>query len=771
MAEYLTVQDIAQRLDVTGDTIRRWLRAGKLKGISLGRAGYRIHENDFQRFMCHQQREPINPGNAASNPASAPLSHTNSTSNPNHQRMLSMLSSEEAVLALAYDAIILRDPMHVILAWNQGATRLYDWSEQEALGKIAHLLLHTRYPISREEVELHLIQHGYWEGELRMLNRQGQEIIVESRQILRRHPQGQPDTILEIDRDITYRKQTEEALRFLAEANRTLSSSLDYQTTLQQVATLAIPTLADFCFFDLLNPDHSIERVAWAPIQPEQATYYDQSFAFVPDLVHPTHPVSGVLRSGEPEIHACIDEEWIKQRAISSAHAEFMRSLGLHSVMTIPLRSQGTMLGALTFCFTQSRRHYSHRHLEIATELAQCAALAIDNARLYMEQVQARQQAEQMAQETQQFASLVANSTDIIGMATLDGKMLYLNQAGCTLCGLDGPEDTRVHSARSFIPEHLQSFIEDVLLPRLRETGRWEGDFQLRNIKTGTYNDVHQTIFQITHPQTQQPVCLAIVARDIHEQKELEQRKDSFIGLVSHELRNPLTAIHANLQLAERRIKNITRQNEVTADIQKASDDALMILERTLRQTKVMNRLIGDLLDGARIQANKLNLSFKEQDLAAIVQEAIVDQQALTSRRAIHLAPLPDQDQPIVVLADRERIGQVIRNYLSNALKYSEASSEVSIGIERAAESARVWVRDAGPGLTPEQQEHIWDRYYQAQDVKVLSGRGAGLGMGLHISKILINRHGGVVGVESQKGNGSTFWFSLPHADSLFPDD
>ena len=110
----------------------------------------------------------------------------------------------------------------------------------------------------------------------------------------------------------------------------------------------------------------------------------------------------------------------------------------------------------------------------------------------------------------------------------------------------------------------------------------------------------------------------------------------------------------------------------------------------------------------------------------------------------------------------QRRIGQVVTNYLTNALKYSPPDRPVEVGVQEAQQQGYVWVRDQGPGIASEEQGHLWERFHRVAGVEVLSGSGIGLGLGLHISKTIIDHHHGHVGVESQPGQGSTFWFTLP---------
>jgi signal transduction histidine kinase len=245
-------------------------------------------------------------------------------------------------------------------------------------------------------------------------------------------------------------------------------------------------------------------------------------------------------------------------------------------------------------------------------------------------------------------------------------------------------------------------------------------------------------------------------------------RMDEFLGIASHELKTPLTTIKANVQLTDRRLR---RLDPAAGDLAEQLRRALPVgelMERTQRQVDRLDRLVGDLLDVSRIRAGKLDLRLEPCDLAALVRDAVQEQRLAWPGRQITLV-LPDK--PVLVEADPDRIGQVVTNYLTNALKYSpdEAPVQVALTVEwdaGATEFARVAVRDKGPGLPEEEQEQIWERFHRVPGIEVQSGSGVGLGLGLHISREIVQRHGGAVGVEGAVGAGSTFWFTLPLADA-----
>ena len=245
------------------------------------------------------------------------------------------------------------------------------------------------------------------------------------------------------------------------------------------------------------------------------------------------------------------------------------------------------------------------------------------------------------------------------------------------------------------------------------------------------------------------------------------QRMDEFLGVAAHELRTPITVIKANLQMLLRRIaheQEHARPGEQSGAAHQRSKRDAELLERIEKALNRLTRLVDDLLDVSRVRAGKLEMRIARADLADIAREAVVEQRLASPGRVITLA-LPDS-QPMPVLADSERVEQVITNYLTNALKYSSATRPVRVRLWREDGALRLSVTDEGPGIPPESLAEVWVLFHRVPGIEVVSGSGIGLGMGLHLCKTIIERHGGMVGVTSQPGHGSTFWFSLPALDT-----
>ena len=248
---------------------------------------------------------------------------------------------------------------------------------------------------------------------------------------------------------------------------------------------------------------------------------------------------------------------------------------------------------------------------------------------------------------------------------------------------------------------------------------------------------------------------------------ETNQRMDEFLGGATHELKTPLTSTSLSVALAARRVRSLLAQvsaPESSLAGQLAGLQGLMTgAEASLER---LSRLVVDLLDVSRIRAGQLEFRLEPCDLAALVRDAVEEQRRIAPTRVMHLR-LPST-LPVPVVADADRIRQVVTNYLTNALKYSPEDRPVEVRVQVREGQARVSVRDEGPGLPAAEQRRIWERYHRVRGVSANAGAdasaGGGLGLGLYISRTIVERHQGAAGVRSAPGKGSTFWFALPLA-------
>jgi signal transduction histidine kinase/PAS domain-containing protein len=241
---------------------------------------------------------------------------------------------------------------------------------------------------------------------------------------------------------------------------------------------------------------------------------------------------------------------------------------------------------------------------------------------------------------------------------------------------------------------------------------------------------------------------------------EANRRMDEFQGIAAHELKTPLTSLAGNIQLMARRLSDARLQQAGPEDLGRIVTMARPLLGRAQYSLDRIGRLVDDLLDATRIHQGRLEFRLEPCDLATIVREAVEEQRHLAATRAIRLE-LPTA-QPVPVFGDAGRIGQAVTNFLTNAEKYSPEDQPITVRLQVEGEVARVSVRDEGIGVPLAEQAPIWERFHRVEGVTIQSGSGIGMGIGLHVSRSIIEGHHGQVGVHSAPGQGSTFWFTLP---------
>jgi signal transduction histidine kinase len=231
--------------------------------------------------------------------------------------------------------------------------------------------------------------------------------------------------------------------------------------------------------------------------------------------------------------------------------------------------------------------------------------------------------------------------------------------------------------------------------------------------------------------------------------EELMKKKDEFMNVASHELKTPITTMKAYLQIL---------QKMVPANGTASAGDFIM---KANKQIVKLTGLVDDLLDVTKIHAGKMVYHFSSIDLAALIEEIVSQTQFSVQTHRIVIK----NNVPVIVHGEKNRLEQVLSNFLSNAVKYSPGANEVIISSDLVNNEVKVSVRDFGIGIPPDQQEYVFDRFFRVQES---SRKFSGLGLGLYISAEIIKRHGGSVGVQSD-GNGSEFYFKIPVVKVLQP--
>lgn len=227
------------------------------------------------------------------------------------------------------------------------------------------------------------------------------------------------------------------------------------------------------------------------------------------------------------------------------------------------------------------------------------------------------------------------------------------------------------------------------------------------------------------------------------ELEQMSKKKDEFMSVASHELKNPIASIKAYAQILQRKL--IDRKDVKNAEL----------ISKIERQANKINKLVDDLLDVSKIESGQMIFNYAKFNIDNFVKDVISDYQSTSIKHKIQI----EGKVGVKVMADKDRISQVLGNLISNALKYSPQAGKVIVKLERIKNDVTISVQDFGIGIASDMKKSIFEKYY-----RTVGGRrtAEGSGLGLYISSRIIRAHGGKIWVESKKGKGSTFSFSLP---------
>jgi two-component system, OmpR family, phosphate regulon sensor histidine kinase PhoR len=527
-----------------------------------------------------------------------------------------------------------------------------------------------------------------------------------------------------VAQEITEMVRAQEAQRFLSEAGELLARSLDLNETLQTVLRLAVPYLADYAMADVYTDDGAF-AVAAANDDPEmEALLYEirRRYPFDPS---DNAPWTKRLREHGPIMTADPRDELIDVFARDAEHAALLQRVGTRSSIFVPLIARDRMVGVLSLGISTSQRRYGAPDLELAEELARRCAMAILNAHLYQESQSAEAR----------YSALFEGSADAIIVSDEKGQIIDANPAALDLLGYSREELLAVRGGSGQLVAGGSGF-SLAELARLHADGFWRGEMEMRR-KDGTVVPVDSVVRRIELPTD---AVYMGTSRDISARRELERTQREFSAMVTHELKGPLTTIKGFAQLMQRRATYNERG-----------------MEAILQQTNQLERLINDMMDAARVDSGRLELVRDRVDLVELALVCCEQSQAATQQ---HLIRLEVPGEPIPGWWDRDRLAQVFTNLLSNAIKYAPDGGEIVVRVEDGGGQARVSIRDRGIGIPKEMQGRLFERFYR------VSGQRAsaqGLGLGLYITRSLVEAHGGTITVESEPGAGSTFTFTLPH--------
>ena len=528
--------------------------------------------------------------------------------------------------------------------------------------------------------------------------------------------------------DVTERERARSAaeaarsrLETLAKASEQLASTIDYETTLANLASLLVPRFADWYAVDVVDDDGTFRRLAVVHKDAAKAELVERMHdIFAPRLDEP-EGAGRAARTGEALLYRRITDELLASSTQSREHHELLRSLGMESAMVVPLTAGGRTFGALTLVSADPKRRYDDDDLDFAKQLGRRAAVAVENARLY-----------RAAEEQAHSALVVEHVADGVCLVDGDSTIRLWNPAAEVITGLAATDVVDRPAGEVFASWHM--------IESLSRGGEMHPSTQAVEING------RELWLSVSGVSFESGTVYAF--RDLTAERAVDRLKTDFVSTVSHELRTPLAAIYgAALTLRRRHGPLSEPQREGLLEVIASESDRLA-------------RIVNDILWASRLESGGLQTMVEKCDGVELARQ-VVDAARSYVPPGIQLDVRAPDDAPSIA-ADPDKTRQVLTNLIDNAVKYSPDGGHVTVEIDVVGRHLRFVVRDEGLGVPPSEHKRIFEKFYRL-DPDLTRGVG-GTGLGLYISRELLERMGGRIWVESSGTGGSTFVAELPLA-------
>jgi PAS domain S-box-containing protein len=537
--------------------------------------------------------------------------------------------------------------------------------------------------------------------------------------------------------------------RVLSDSVRLISSGASLQQILDELARVSCETPADLSGIRVLSADRRmLECRALYHRDPVLRAHLEEAMSHGAMPAHLGYN-GQVLETGESLLLPVVDMDMLLRSYAGTPFGEYLAHFPISTVMIVPLRSRGTLLGAVVVART-TPDPFQPADLQFLEEVADRTTAAFDNAEL----LQSLTLSEERVRVALEAGHLGAWDWDIPA-----GNVSWSS----TLEQIHGLEPGSFPGTFEAFKRYVHPEDRERVLDTIRRALAERSDYQVVYRITRPDGETRwlEAIGRLLCDATGAPQRLIGVCGDVTERKKSEEqlrdtllaledadhRKDQFLAMLAHELRNPLGPM-----------LNTTHLLGIPGLAADKAQQARVILERQVRH---MARLLDDLLDVSRITRGKIELSLEPVDMSVLIREVVADH--LESVRAAGLKLEVDVDAELFVNADRTRLAQIIGNLLSNALKFSERGQSIRLHATRDAtrERAVLTVRDEGAGIDPALLRRIFEPFVQA-DHSLSRPRG-GLGLGLAVVKGLVDLHGGEVSAASGgPGCGAELTVKLP---------
>jgi PAS domain S-box-containing protein len=415
---------------------------------------------------------------------------------------------------------------------------------------------------------------------------------------------------------------------------------------------------------------------------------------------------------------------------------EMCRKVGIRSMMCTPLFEAGRAVGVLKVVGAEPNA-FDEDDQYLLSLLAGSLGAALGR-QLVLQSLKSSEEIFRTAMET----APIGNA-----LITPQGRFLTVNHALCDLLG---------YSEEELLANDIQSIThpDDVTLDRTLAQRCLAGEIDRYRLEKRYFHQSGRTVWALlsvalVRHANGEPNYFVAQIQDTTEQREVERVKSEFISVVSHELRTPLTSIRGSVGLV------------LGAHAAALPDSAKRFLEIASSNCERLMSLINDILDIEKIASGNMRLELRPRILAEMIRNAVQSAEGYAEKSNVRVEfDAPSHDVRIVV--DEERLLQVLANLLSNAVKFSPAHGKVQVNVAGSPDQVRICIRDFGPGIPEEFRDRIFGKFSQADSSS--TRRAGGTGLGLHISRQIVERMGGRIGFDTEVGSGTTFWVEFAAA-------
>jgi signal transduction histidine kinase len=496
-------------------------------------------------------------------------------------------------------------------------------------------------------------------------------------------------------------------LQVLADIGREMTSTLDLEAALENTMTHTQRILqCEACVLFLL--DESGEKLVLKASGGRQMRIRDVQIRLEEGIA------GWVTRNLQALIVNDVQSNPLYHSAIDS-----QTGLLTSSILCVPLDTRGEARGVIE-AINHPRGAFTESDQRMLHSVASWSAIALDNANLF----------QRVAEERSRLETTLVETADSVVLTDRSGDIILVNQAAGQAFRINSDLATGRPASDIFVDHPLGDALldEEIKLPRTME------------VTTPTDRVLHTTISEVTG------VGRVAVMQDITALKQIDRMRSQLLGTAAHDLKNPLNAIRLGADLLH------------DAPLSDQQRKALYMMQRA---TDSMTNLITGLLETIRVETSS-NLFYEPCDINQLILETIDDLQPLSESR-MHEITYKSPSDNMIIQGDPNRLGSVINNLLSNAIKFTNDGGKIEVAIETDDEFIQVSVKDDGPGIPDDEISRIFEHLFRGRvTVRDPNNPIEGTGLGLALSKSVIEQHGGKIWVTSEDGKGSTFFFTLP---------